>query len=98
MRGIEGFSGVSLLKQRRSSEVDFLVRMRPGIDGCIRRFAGEGVGKAVVEPEAAALLSRFDSTVEHYKDNRDGRTKCVGETHCFRYNCWFKLTQRIEEE
>jgi heme-degrading monooxygenase HmoA len=53
MRGTEGFSGVSLLKQNRSSEVDFLVLMSWASMDAILRFAGEDVGKAVVEPEAA---------------------------------------------
>lgn len=67
LRDIEGFSGVSLLKQNRSGEVDFLVLTRWASMDAIRRFAGEDVGKAVVEPEAAALLTSFDSTVEHYE-------------------------------
>lgn len=33
----------------------------------IREFAGDDVGKAVVEPEAAELLASFDPTVEHFE-------------------------------
>jgi hypothetical protein len=32
----------------------------------ITAFAGEEISRAVVEPEARALLTRFDETVSHY--------------------------------
>jgi hypothetical protein len=33
----------------------------------IRRFAGEDADRAVVEPEARAVLSEFDDGVRHYE-------------------------------
>ena len=67
LRGIEGFSGVSLLRQNRSSDVEFLVLTRWASLDAVRAFAGTDIRKAVVEPEAAALLSSFDPTVEHFE-------------------------------
>jgi heme-degrading monooxygenase HmoA len=67
LRGIDGFAGVSLLKQSRSNDVEFLVLTRWTSLDAIRAFAGDDIRKAVVEPEAAALLASFDSTVEHFE-------------------------------
>jgi hypothetical protein len=33
----------------------------------IRAFAGDDLARAVVEPEAAAVLTRFDQEVRHYE-------------------------------
>jgi hypothetical protein len=35
--------------------------------GAIRRFAGEDPERAVVEPEARAVLAEFDDVVLHYE-------------------------------
>ena len=67
LRGIDGFAGVSLLKQNISGDVEFLVLTRWASLDAIRAFAGDDIRKAVVEPEAAALLVRFDPTVEHFE-------------------------------
>jgi heme-degrading monooxygenase HmoA len=67
LRGIEGFSGVSLLRQNRSRHVEFLVLTRWSSMDAIRQFAGNDLRKAVVEPQAAALLTSFDPTVEHFE-------------------------------
>jgi heme-degrading monooxygenase HmoA len=67
LRGIDGFAGVSLLKQHSSSDVEFLVLTRWASLDAIRAFAGDDIRKAVVEPEAAALLVAFDPTVEHFE-------------------------------
>ncbi len=47
--------------------VEFLVLTRWTSLDAIRAFAGDDIRKAVVEPEAAALLASFDSTVEHFE-------------------------------
>jgi|SRR5580658_11349158 heme-degrading monooxygenase HmoA len=64
---IEGFLGASLLRQNRPDDVEFLVLTRWSSIEAIRRFAGDDVGKAIVEPEAAAALASFDTTVQHYE-------------------------------
>jgi heme-degrading monooxygenase HmoA len=67
LRGINGFAGASLLRQSRLTDVEFLVLTRWTSLDAIRTFAGDDICKAVVEPEAAALLSSFDPTVEHFE-------------------------------
>jgi heme-degrading monooxygenase HmoA len=67
LRGIEGFAGASLLRQTRPTDVEFFVLTRWSSMDAIRQFAGDDIRNAVVEPEAAALLSNFDSTVEHFE-------------------------------
>ncbi len=66
LRGIKGFLGASLLQENHPDEVEFLVLTRWASMGAIRDFAGDDVGRAVVDPEAAAALVRFDRTVRHY--------------------------------
>jgi heme-degrading monooxygenase HmoA len=67
LRTIEGFLGASLLRQHRPDDVEFLVLTRWSSIAAIRRFAGDDVRKAVVEPEAVATLASFDATVQHYE-------------------------------
>jgi heme-degrading monooxygenase HmoA len=67
LRGIDGFAGASPLRQDRPNDVPFLVLTRWASFDAIRTFAGDDIRKAVVEPEAAALLVRFDPTVEHFE-------------------------------
>jgi heme-degrading monooxygenase HmoA len=67
LRGIKGFVGFSLLRQTRPSDVEFLVLTRWSSMDAIRQFAGNDISRAVVEPEAVALLSSFDPTVEHFE-------------------------------
>jgi heme-degrading monooxygenase HmoA len=63
---IEGFLGASLLREDREDAIEFLVLTRWTSLDAIRSFAGETIGQAVVEPEAAAALIDFDRTVHHY--------------------------------
>jgi heme-degrading monooxygenase HmoA len=67
LQRIEGFLGAALLQQARAEEIEFLVLTRWQSMDAIRAFAGEEVESAVVEPEAAAALTGFDRTVQHYE-------------------------------
>jgi heme-degrading monooxygenase HmoA len=67
LRTIDGFRGASLVRREHDSQIEFLVMTRWASMEAIRRFAGEDVQKAVVEPEAVAALVGFDRTVEHYE-------------------------------
>jgi len=67
LRAINGFLGASLLRQKRSSDVEFLVLTRWASLDAIRAFAGNDIRRAVVEPQAAATLVSFDPTVEHFE-------------------------------
>lgn len=64
---IEGFLGASLLRQVGPDDVEFLVLTRWASMDAIRAFAGDDVGKAVVEPDAVAALVSFDRSVQHYE-------------------------------
>jgi heme-degrading monooxygenase HmoA len=63
---IEGFRGAVLLRRDEAERVEFLVLTRWASMDAIRAFAGDDVGKAVVEPDAVAALADFDRTVRHY--------------------------------
>ena len=67
LRHVAGFRGASLVRRDRGAEIEYLVLTRWESMEAIRRFAGEDVKKAVVEPEAVAALINFDTTVEHYE-------------------------------
>jgi heme-degrading monooxygenase HmoA len=64
---IDGFLGASLLRDDRSSGVEFLVLTRWTSMDAIRAFAGDNADRAVVEPGAVAALVEFDATVRHYE-------------------------------
>jgi len=64
---IEGFLGASLLKRDGPDGVQFLALTRWASMDAVRGFAGDDVGRAVVEPEAEAALLNFDRTVQHYE-------------------------------
>ena len=63
LKRIEGFLGASLLRR----DLDVLVLTRWASMDAIRAFAGNDVGRAVVDPEAVAALASFDTAVEHYE-------------------------------
>ena len=67
LRRIEGFLGATLLRREKAGAIEFLVLSRWASMDAIRRFAGADVDKAVVEPEAIAVLSDYDRTVLHYE-------------------------------
>lgn len=67
LREIPGFLGADLSQRRLGEKIEFLVLTRWGSMEAIRGFAGGDVGKAVVEPGAAAALLEFDADVRHYE-------------------------------
>jgi heme-degrading monooxygenase HmoA len=56
-----------LLRREDGDEVAFVTITRFESLESVRAFAGEDYEQAVVEPEARALLSRFDERSEHYE-------------------------------
>ena len=71
LESIAGFRGATLLRRDEAERVEFLVLTRWTSMDAIRAFAGDDVGKAVVEPDAAAVLVGFDRTVRHYEVVQD---------------------------
>jgi heme-degrading monooxygenase HmoA len=65
---IAGHRGAYLLKRAlESGEVEFVAVTLWESLASIRGFAGEAIDRAVVEPEARAVLSSFDDLVRHFE-------------------------------
>jgi quinol monooxygenase YgiN len=64
---LPGCTGAELLVEETGSDASVMVQSRWASRAAIKAFAGEEIGRAVVEPEARALLTRFDETVSHYE-------------------------------
>ena len=64
---VDGFAGADLLRRSDGEEVAFITITRFESLDAVRRFAGEDYEAAVIEPEARALLSRFDERSQHYE-------------------------------
>jgi len=63
LRKIPGHKGAQVLRRDR----EFLVITFWESMDAIRKFAGPDPERAVVEPEARAVLSEFDEHVSHYE-------------------------------
>lgn len=66
MREIPGFLGADVLRRPDDSEVAFVTLTRFDSLDAIRAFAGEDYEVPVLEPEALALLSRYDEHALHF--------------------------------
>lgn len=66
LRDIPGHRGAWLLRREEGSRVAFVVVTLWDSMEAVRSFAGDDPGRAVVEPEARAVLATFDERVEHY--------------------------------
>jgi heme-degrading monooxygenase HmoA len=65
--GIAGHRGAYLLRRESEGRIEFLVLTMWDSMQAIQQFAGSTPEKAVVEPEAQAVLAAFDPTVSHYE-------------------------------
>jgi heme-degrading monooxygenase HmoA len=66
LRTIPGFQGLRVLRRER----EILVMTFWDSMDAIRAFAGDEPEKAVVEPEARAVLVEFDDFARHYEVER----------------------------
>jgi heme-degrading monooxygenase HmoA len=64
---IDGHRGAYLLKRPVGDEVEFVAVTLWESLAAIRAFAGDAIDRAVVEPEARAVLSSFDDFVRHFE-------------------------------
>jgi heme-degrading monooxygenase HmoA len=64
---VDGYRGAYLLRRDGEEEVEFVTLTFFDSFDAIRAFAGEDYERAVVPPEARALLARFDPTSVHYE-------------------------------
>jgi antibiotic biosynthesis monooxygenase (ABM) superfamily enzyme len=65
-RKIAGYRGVDLLRRKSGDEVEFVTVMRFDSIDAVKAFAGEDYERAVVPPEARAVLKRFDENADHF--------------------------------
>ena len=64
---VPGYRGAYLLRRDVGDEVEFVtITLFDSLDA-VREFAGEDYERAVVPPEARALLARFDDRSVHYE-------------------------------
>jgi antibiotic biosynthesis monooxygenase (ABM) superfamily enzyme len=64
---VPGYLGADLLRRDDGDEIAFVTITRFESLAAVRMFAGDDYEQAVVEPEARALLSRFDERSEHFE-------------------------------
>ena len=64
---VQGYLGADLLRSDGGDEVAFVTITRFESLTAVKAFAGEDYERAVVEPEARRLLSRFDERSQHYE-------------------------------
>jgi len=67
IRGIEGHKGEYLLRREVEDKVELIVLTLWDSIETIRKFAGPEPNKALVEPEARAVLTSFDKYVTHFE-------------------------------
>jgi antibiotic biosynthesis monooxygenase (ABM) superfamily enzyme len=66
MRDIDGFHGADVLRGAGEAEVAFVTLTRFASLDAIRAFAGDDPEVPVLEPQALALLSRYDERAQHF--------------------------------
>jgi antibiotic biosynthesis monooxygenase (ABM) superfamily enzyme len=66
MRSIPGFRGADLLRRPEDDAVAFVTLTRFDSLDDIRAFAGDDYDAPVLEPQALALLSRYDERALHF--------------------------------
>ena len=64
---ITGYKKFELLRREENNEVAFITIMWFENIEHIRSFAGKEYEKAVIHPQAQALLKRYDKTSAHYE-------------------------------
>lgn len=67
LRALSGYAGASLLRRDADGETELIVVTRWQSLDAVRAFAGDDLDAAVVEDEAAAVLTWYDTRVRHYE-------------------------------
>ena len=70
LKAIDGHREARVLRREEGGRVEFLVMTFWDSMAAIRRFAGDDPERAVVEPEARAVLAEYDDGVRHYEVER----------------------------
>jgi hypothetical protein len=66
MRAIPGFRGADVLRRTEDREVAFITLTRFDSVDAVRAFAGEDYETPVLEPQAVALLARYERRALHF--------------------------------
>jgi antibiotic biosynthesis monooxygenase (ABM) superfamily enzyme len=66
MRGIPGFRGADILRRLEHDEVAFITLTRFDSVAAIQAFAGDDYEAPVLEPQALALLARYERRALHF--------------------------------
>jgi len=66
MQDIDGFEGADVLRRVGEDEVVFVILTRFATSDAIRAFAGADPEVPVLEPQARALLARYDERAQHF--------------------------------
>ncbi len=66
LREVDGFLDANVLVRSSEGETQVVVATVWDSIDCVKAFAGEDYGKAVVEPIVRDLLERFDDYVTHF--------------------------------
>jgi heme-degrading monooxygenase HmoA len=66
MRQLDGFRGANILRRDVADEVEFVTVTLFESLAAVRAFAGDEYEAAVIEPEAARLLTRYERRALHY--------------------------------
>lgn len=66
LRPIDGYHGAYLLRRDHDGHVQLQALTVWDSLEAIRRFAGTNLDRAVVEPDAQAVLASYDTTVTHH--------------------------------
>jgi heme-degrading monooxygenase HmoA len=67
LQRLDGYVGGRVLRRTLDRHVEFMVLTEWSSLTAIRAFAGDALDRAVVEPEAQAILSDYDTHVEHFE-------------------------------
>ena len=86
IRAIQGHRGEYLLRRPVEGGVELVVLTLWDSMETVRKFAGAEPDKAVIDPEAQAILTSFDESVIHYEVVETTRRKSVqvGDKRSFR--------------
>jgi heme-degrading monooxygenase HmoA len=77
LASIPGHRGARVLRRASGDQVEFLVMTTWDSMDAVRKFAGANPDVAVVEPEAQAVLSDYDTFVRHYEITHDSNDRAA---------------------
>jgi heme-degrading monooxygenase HmoA len=77
LRQVRGFRGAMVLRRMVPDAIEIEVLTLWDSMSAIHRFAGDNTERAVVEPEARAVLRRFERSVRHFEVMLDAASDYV---------------------